>query len=104
MFSVEKAICPYVSSEGLLPTGRKRDGYLKMRRMEDKMKREDGMMTGRTGGINTEGNKRSSGKGQKVAYNYERTPDAFVKGNKEVRICRTVNAEVIRTYLRDYGK
>lgn len=38
MFSVAKAICPSVSSERLVPTGRKRDGYLKMGRMEDRMK------------------------------------------------------------------
>lgn len=39
LFSVEKAICPSVSSGRLVPTGRKRDGYLKMGRMEDKIKR-----------------------------------------------------------------
>lgn len=39
LFSVEKAICPSVSSGTPVPTGRKRDGYLKMGRMEDKMKR-----------------------------------------------------------------
>lgn len=39
MFSVEKAICPSVSSGRPVPTGRKRDRYLKMGRMEDKMKR-----------------------------------------------------------------
>lgn len=53
VFSVEKAICPSVSSERLVPTGRARDGYLKMRRMEDKMKR--GEETCRRGGGRKEG-------------------------------------------------
>lgn len=39
LFSVEKAICPSVSSERRVPTGRKGVGYLKMGRMEDKMKK-----------------------------------------------------------------
>lgn len=62
VFSVEKAICPSVSSERLVPTGRERDGYLKMRRMEDKMKRGEEGACRRRGGdlMNKEGN---SGRG-----------------------------------------
>lgn len=39
LFSVEKAICPSDGSEGLVPTGKKRERYLKMGRTEDKIKR-----------------------------------------------------------------
>lgn len=48
MFSVEKAICPSVSSEGLVPTGRKRDGHLKMGRRKDGRRDEErrGVMEG----------------------------------------------------------
>lgn len=58
MFSVEKAICPSVSSERLVPTGRKRDGYLKMGRRQDEKRRggmQERMMKGRKEGRNGEG-------------------------------------------------
>lgn len=58
LFSVEKAICPSVSSERLVPTGRKRDGYLKMGRRQDEKRRggmQERMMKGRKEGRNGEG-------------------------------------------------
>lgn len=45
MFSVEKAICPSVSSPRLEPTGRKAGGYLKVGRMDNE--EEEGMTKGR---------------------------------------------------------
>lgn len=39
LFSVEEAICPSDNSERRVPTGRKRVGYLKMRRMKGEMKK-----------------------------------------------------------------
>lgn len=39
LFSAEKAICPSVSNERRVPTGRRRDGYLKMGWMEKTMER-----------------------------------------------------------------
>lgn len=45
MFSVEKAICPSVSSQRPEPTGRKADGYLKVGRMGNE--EEEGMTKGR---------------------------------------------------------
>lgn len=45
LFSVEKAICPSVSSQRPEPTGRKADGYLKVGRMGNE--EEEGMTKGR---------------------------------------------------------
>lgn len=45
LFSVEKAICPSVSSQRLEPTGRKADGYLKVGRMDKE--EEQAMAKGR---------------------------------------------------------
>lgn len=57
MFSVEKAICPSVSSEGLVPTGRKRDGHLKMGRRKDGGQDEErrGVMEGQREEMKKEG-------------------------------------------------
>ncbi len=68
LFSVEKAICPSVSSERLVPTGRKRDGYLKKNGRQDEGSRgvmQERMKNGKMEGINKEGKRE-----KKVRYIY----------------------------------